>query len=374
MSICTSDEYHQLKKDNPWMREVNVQSMTSSIAHLDKAFQRFFRHQGGFPKSRKDHVQSFEVPENLKIDFKAKKIQIPKFIKTRKLDNRLRFVLSRYVKKGKIGRATVTRNAAGQYHISFIVHTAEEPPKFEKGITTGNSLGIDFGLKHFLTFSTGERIDSPEYFKVLLEKLRKEQRKLSRKKDGSRNKEKQRLKVAKIHLKIANQRKDFLHQLSTRLVKESQFDVFCMEDLNLRGMDKRWGRKIHDLSYHEFQRMLEYKCQKHGKKTLRIGRFEPSSQICSRCGHRQRMPLEERTYSGPRCGAEPDRDVNAAINIRNFALRDVIKNSESTDGTSGTNACGDGGSGSDGASRPNETAVGEAGKFPGGSGNRSHLQ
>ena len=366
MSICTSDEYHQLKKDNPWMREVNVQSMTSSIAHLDKAFQRFFRHQGGFPKfkSRKDHVQSFEVPENLKIDFKAKKIQIPKFIKTRKLDNRLRFVLSRYVKKGKIGRATVTRNAAGQYHISFIVHTAETIPEFNKTLTIGNSLGIDFGLKHFLNLSTGEKIDSPEYFKNALEKLRKEQRKLSRKQKGSRNREKQRLKVARIHQKIKDQREDFLHQLIRIPFGHILFLLFCMEDLNLRGMGKRWGRKVHDLSYHEFQWMLEYKCQKHGKKTLKIGRFEPSSQICSRCGHRQRMPLEERTYFCPRCGAELDRDVNAAVNIRSFALRDVIKNSESTDGTSGTNACGVGGSGRRGQTLSGETADWEAGKFP----------
>ena len=263
MSICTSDEYHQLKIDNPWMREVNVQSMTSAISHLDKAFQRFFRHQSGFPrfKSKFDNYQSFEVPGGFKIDFKAKKIQIPKFIKTKKNgDNRLKFVLSRKVKKGKMGTATVSRNPSGQYFISFIVHTTEQYPECRNEIKVDNSLGIDFGLKHFLTFSDGTTVDSPEYFKKMLDKLVWEQRKLSKKQKGSKNKEKQRKKVAKVHQKIHNQREDFLHKLTTTLVKERQFDMFCLEALNLEGMKKMWGRKVSDLSYYTFQSMLTYKC------------------------------------------------------------------------------------------------------------------
>lgn len=376
MSICTSDEYHQLKKDNQWMREVNVQSMTNAISHLDKAFQRFFRHQGGFPKfkSKFDNRQSFEIPENLKIDFKAKKIQIPKFIKTKKNgDNRIPIVISKRVKKGKIGTATVSKNACGQYFVSFIVHTEESPKEFNKDISKENSLGIDFGLKHFLNFSDGTKIDSPEYFKKLLSKLKWEQHKLSKKQKGSKNKEKQRVKVARVHQKIHDQREDFLHKLTTKLVKESQFDVFCMEDLNLDGMKRMWGRKVSDLSYYTFQQMLTYKCLKHGKKVIKIGRFEPSSQICSRCGHRQKMSLDERVYECQGCGSVLDRDTNAALNIRNFALRDVIKNFENTDGTSGINACGDESSGSGGASRHNKTVVNEARKFPRGRGNRNHL-
>ena len=363
MSICTSDEYHQLKIDNPWMKEVNVQAMTSSIAHLDKAFQRFFRHQGGFPKfkSKFDNHQSFEVPGGFRIDFKAKKIQIPKFIKTKKNgDNRLKFVLSRKVKKGKIGTATVSRNPSGQYFISFIVHTAEQYPECKNEIKADNSLGIDFGLKHFLTFSDGTTVDSPEYFKKMLDKLALEQRKLSKKQKGSKNKEKQRKKVARVHQKIHDQREDFLHKLTTSLVKESQFDMFCLEDLNLNGMKKMWGRKVSDLSYYTFQSMLTYKCQKYGKQIMKIGRFEPSSQICSKCGHRQKMPLDVRTYVCPECGQVIDRDLNAAINIRNFALRNILKN---TDGTSGINACGDGSSGNCDASCNCETTVSEARKF-----------
>ena len=254
MSIVTSGDFKKLKEDNDWLYEVNSTSLQNTVGHLDKAFQRFFRHQGGFPKykSKHDNNQSFEVPAGLKIDFKAKKIQIPKFLKQKNRDNRIKFVLTRKIKKGKVGTATISRNPSGQYFISFIVHTSEEYPEFNKEITSKNSLGIDFGLKHFLTFSDGRTIDSPEYFKHALDKLRKEQRKLSRKQKGSKNKEKQRIKVAKVHQHIANQRQDFLHKLSTGLVKDSQFDVFCMEDLNLNAMKKIWGRKVSDLSYYTF--------------------------------------------------------------------------------------------------------------------------
>ena len=246
ISILNSGDYKKLKDDNPWLKEVNSQSLQNSVSHLDKAFQKFFRHQGGFPKykSKHDNHQRFEIPANLKIDFKAKKIQIPKFLKTKNSDNRIKFVLSRRVKKGKIGTATVSKNPSGQYFISFIVHTNEQYPEFNKEITKENSLGIDFGLKHFLNFSNSEKIDSPEFFNHTLKNLKQEQRKLSKKQKGSKNKEKQRIKVAKVHQYISNQRNDFLHKLTTRLVKDSQFDVFCMEDLNLKGMSKLWGKKF----------------------------------------------------------------------------------------------------------------------------------
>ena len=278
------------------------------------------------------------------------------------MDNRIKFVLTSRVKNGKIGTATISMNPSGQYFISFIVHTPEEYPEFNKPISKDNSLGMDFGLKHFLTLSDSRTIDSPEYFKHALDKLRKEQRKLSKKQKGSKNKEKQRIKVAKVHQHIANQRQDFLHKLSTGLIKESQFDVFCMEDLNLNGMKKIWGRKVSDLSYYTFQQMMLYKSIKYGKKVIKIGKFNPSSQICSNCGHRQKMKLDQRTYVCPECGMNIDRDVNASINIRNFALRNVIKNLN-TDGTSGINACGVGSSGNRGANCDCETTDSETRKF-----------
>lgn len=280
------------------------------------------------------------------MDFEHKKIQIPKFLNRKNDDNRLKCVFSRKVKKGKIGTATISKNACGQYFVSFIVHTSEvgKPIVSESEITLNNSIGIDFGLKHFLTFSDGTRIDSPEYFRRALDKLVKEQRKLSKKQKGSKNREKQRLKVAKWHNHISNQRSNFLHNLSTKLSDENQIMAICIEDLNIRGMVKCWGRKVTDLSYYTFTTMLNYKLKKRGKRLLKIGRFQPSTQICSGCGHRQHMKLDKRMYVCPECGMTMDRDVNAAKNIKSFALRDIIKNLN-TDATSGINACGVEGSG-----------------------------
>ena len=155
----------------------------------------------------------------------------------------------------KFGTATISQNSSGQYFVSFIVHRDVEAKKLieDSKISKDNSLGFDFGLKNFLTLSDGRTFDSPEYFKKMLDKLALEQRKFSKKQKGSKNKEKQRIKVARVHQKILDQRADYLHKLSISLVKESQFDCFCFEDLNLNGMKKMWGRKVSDLSYCAFQ-------------------------------------------------------------------------------------------------------------------------
>ena len=380
MSIVTSQDFKNLKIENSWLKEINSQSICNSIAHLGRGFKNFFDGRAWFPKfkSRHSNHQSFEVPAGLKIDFQKKKIQIPKFLKTKLEDNRIKFVLSRRVKKGKIGTATVSRNPSGQYFISFIVHTNEQPKKIidDIKVSASNSLGFDFGLKHFLTLSDGRTIYSPEFFKHTLDKLAKEQRKLNKKQKGSKNKEKQRIKVARIHQKISDQRNDFLHRLSTSIVKESQFDCFCFEDLNLKGMQKLWGRKVSDLSYYTFQQMMLYKAAKNGKKTIKIGKFEPSSQICSNCGYRQKMTLNKRTYICLECGMTMDRDLNAAINIRDFAIfRAIRKDLTNTVGRTGINSFGDGSSGKHDASHVCETAVVELGKFSGlKSENGNHLQ
>ena len=362
VAINCDGDLIKLKQEKEWLKEVNSQSLISSIGHLDWAFNRFFKGLGGFPKFKKKELtaKSFEVPQHFDIDFKNSSIQIPKFCKK----NKIHCKISRKVNMNhfkKFGTATISQNSSGQYFVSFIVHRDEEPeqPILDNKISENNSLGFDFGLKHFLTLSDGRIFNSPEYFKKTLDKLAWEQRKLSKKQKGSKNKEKQRIKVARVHQKISDQRSDFLHKLSTSLVKESQFDCFCFENLSLEGMKKRWGRKVSDLSYYAFQQMMLYKATKAGKVCVKIGRFEPSSQICCKCGHRQKMPLDVRTYKCPECGQAIDRDVNAAINIRNFALRNILRN---TDGTSGINACRDGSSGKHGANCVCETAVGETRK------------
>ena len=372
IAINRDGDLRRLKKENDWLCEVNSQSLVQSLSHLDKAYTRFFKGLAEFPrfKGKNRSRNSFEVPQHFKIDFKTHSIQIPKFCR----DNRLKVRIHRRVDMDgfvKYGRATVSENRCGQFFVSFIVYRDAEPPKAvdDSEIGIGNSLGIDFGLKHFLTLSDGRKFDSPEFFKRSLEKVMLESRRLSRKVKGSKNREKQRVKLAKAHLKISNQRSDFLNKLSAKLVKESQFDCFCFEDLNLAGMRKRWGRKVSDLSFETFAKMMEYKSAKLGKRFARIGRFDPSSQICSSCGHRKKMPLSERIYVCPHCGQTIDRDVNAAVNIRNFALMRILRSAEetevssNTDGTPGINDCGDGGSGLGGACRHHETAVGEAVKI-----------
>lgn len=364
MSIVVSDEFHQLKKDNPWMKETGANSIINSIGHLGKAFDNFFEHRSGFPKfkSKKQYKDSFEVPAGLKLFFKDEKIQIPKFIDKKNDDNRIKCVFSKKVKPGKIGTATISRNPAGQYFVSFIVHTLEkEIPLLDKSkITKENSIGIDFGLKHFLTLSNGSKIDSPEFFKHALDKLKLRQRQFSKKQKDSHNHEKIRIKVAKIHNKIKNQRMDFLHKLSTNIANDSQVSAVCIEDLNMKGMSKLWGRKVGDLSYYAFTSMLDYKMKRRGKHLLKIGRFDPSSQICSHCGHRQKLSLDERVYNCPECGLKIDRDVNAAMNIRDFAIFRTLR--KNTVATTGINACGDGSSGLSDANCLSETTVGEARK------------
>ena len=362
VAINCDGDLIQLKQEKEWLKEVNSQSLISSIGHLDWAFNRFFKGLGGFPKFKKKELtaKSFEVPQHFDLDFKHSAIQIPKFCKK----NKIRCKISRRVNMShfiKFGTATISQNSSGQYFVSFIVHRDEELKQLisDNKISENNSLGFDFGLKHFLTMSDGRTFDGPEYFKKMLDKLAWEQRKLSKKQKGSKNKEKQRIKVARVHQKISDQRCDYLHKLSNNIVKENQFDCFCFEDLNLNGMKKIWGRKVSDLSYYTFQQMMLYKSIKVGKVCAKIGRFEPSSQICSNCGHQQKIPLEQRIYACPECGMTMDRDVNAAINIRNFALRNIFKN---TDGTSGINACGDGSSGKSSTKMVCETIVREARK------------
>lgn len=278
-----------LKEANPWLYDVNSQSLICSIGHLDRAFGNFFAKRAGYPKFKKKELtaKTFEVPQHFQIDFKESKIKIPKF--SRK--NSLKVKISRRVNIDhfiKFGTATISQNSSGQYFVSFIVHRNVETTKVieDSKISKENSLGFDFGLKRFLTLSDGRTFDSPEYFKKMLDKLAWEQRKLSKKQKGSKNKEKQRKKVAKIHQKISDQRNDYLHKPSSNLVKESQFDCFCFEDLNLNGMKKMFGRKVSDLSYYAFQQMMLHKAARLGKVCAKIGRFDPSSQICSKCGHR----------------------------------------------------------------------------------------
>lgn len=310
-------ELSKLKSENIWLKEINSQSLVSALGNLDRAYSNFFNHRADFPKfKKKNNKQSFQVPQHGKFDIKNNRLYIPKF------KEGIYCKIHRKLPSGKQGTITISKNPSGRYFASVLVEINE--PIKEKIIPTKEStVGLDFGLKTFITTSTGEKIKSPEYLKQSLIKLQKLSKKHSKKQKGSKNKEKERIKLARLHEKISNQRLDFLHKLSSKLISENQ--AICIEDLNLQGMSKLWGRKINDISYYTFTQMLSYKAEWNSKVIIKIGRFDPSSQICSCCGYRNHnLKLSDRSWICPNCNSKLDRDINAAINIRDFGFNQYL--------------------------------------------------
>ncbi len=305
-----------LKKEFEWMKEVNSQSLQEANKRLDSAFKRFFREKRGFPKfkSRKNPIQSFQVPQNYIVDFDTNQIRLPKigWVKT---------TLHRMF-EGILKTATVSMAATGKFFISILVEDGRETPEKES-FGYDSTIGLDVGIADFVTMSDGTKIDNPKFLRDSIQRLKLLQRRESRKKKGSKNRDKAKYRVTKQHEKIANRRKDFLHKLTTKLVSENQ--AIAVETLNVSGMMKNHhlAQAIGDVSWSEFFRQLEYKCEWRGKTLLRIGQFEPSSKICSVCGSiNSGLELSDRKWTCAECGTLHDRDVNASINIKKFALQD----------------------------------------------------
>lgn len=312
MQLTSNEDFFEYKSNNPWLKEINSQSIISSIGNLDRAYKNFFEGRSKFPVYKNKYVkQSFQVPQHGKVDVNNSKLLIPKF------KGGIECIFSRPLPKGEHGTYTISKNAAGRYYVSILIHTEET---LKRKPIAKNVLGLDFGLKTFITDSDGNSYHSPEFLKKSLDKLRILSRKHSKKK-GTKNKEKDRNKLARLHDKISNQRGDFLHKLSHQLICKNQADTICIEDLNIKGMSKLWGRKINDLSWSEFTRQLQYKADWYGKNLIKIGRFDPSSQICSGCGSRNhKLELNDRTWTCKTCNTNHDRDINAAKNIRDFGM------------------------------------------------------
>jgi putative transposase len=312
-----SKELPKLKsaEETKWLAEADSQALVMSLRNLDNAFTRFFREKKGFPKfkSKKCRRQSFQIPQRVKVDFETRKIILPKIGAVRaKLHRKF---------DGIIKTVTISKTPSGKYFASVLVETDEKPlPKPE--IRYETTIGIDLGLTHFAILSNGEKIENPKHLQKSLNRLKFLQRKLSRKKAGSKRRDKARIRVAKLYEKITNQRNDFLHKLSIRLIRENQ--TIALETLNVQGMmqNHRLAQSIGSASWSRFVEFLRYKAEWYGRNIVFIGRFEPSSKLCSVCGyHNGELTLTDRTWTCPSCQTEHDRDVNAATNIRKFALQ-----------------------------------------------------
>ena len=311
----------QYKRDYPWLKEVDSLALCNVQLNLQKAYKSFFQSNFGFPKFKsKRHHQSYQTyNQKGMIAIENGKVKLPKIGWVK--------VKAHRKMTGLIKGATISKTATGKYFISILCETEIKP--YHK---TNSSIGIDLGLEHFAILSTGEKIENPRFLVRSSKKLAREQKILSRrvlvaKQSGkklseSMNYQKQRLKVAKLHEKISNQRRDFLHKLSTTLIKNH--DRICMEDLASKNLmrNHHLARAIGDASWSEFVRMLEYKADWYEKQVSKISRWFPSSQICSSCGFKSsKKALHIREWACEKCGAHHDRDLNASINILNEGLK-----------------------------------------------------
>lgn len=318
-NACSAD-LTNLKKEKEWLKEIDKFALQNSLKDLDKAYQNFFREikksnkEQGFPKFKSKHNNKHSYRTtftNNNIEIRENKIKLPKL-------GLVKFAKSREI-KGRILNCTITKTCSGKYFISICCTNVE----IEKYNNNDNIIGIDLGIKDFAICSNGEIIANPKYLSKLEKKLKREQRKLSKKKKGSKNRNKQRIKLNIVHEKIVNQRNDFLHKTSTRLIKENQ--IICLEDLNVKGMVKnhKLAKAINDVSWNEFVRQNNYKALWHDRIIQKVDSYFPSSQLCNVCGYKniEVKDLSVREWICPKCNTIHNRDENAAKNIKNEGMR-----------------------------------------------------
>lgn len=306
----------ELKAEKEWLGEVNSQSLQMSIRNLGTAYENFFKKRAAYPqfKSKFDR-QSFQCPQHCSVDFSKGAISIPKA-------NDIPAVLHRRF-RGDIKTVTISKTPSGKYFASVLVETGIPEPATPTTSDARTAIGIDAGLKTFAVVSNGQEIATPHFAKQEERKLKLLQRRLSKKQKYSCAYRRVKHRIASLHERIANRRTDFLHKSTHQLTHESQVRTICVEDLNVKGMmrNHHLARSVADASISEFMRQLEYKCAWRGIRFVKTGRFDPSSQLCHVCGYRYRgLTLKVREWTCPDCGTCHDRDLNAAINIKNFGL------------------------------------------------------
>ena len=309
----TSAMLTELKRSDEFsfLRDVEAVALQQSLRDLDRGFINFFQKRARHPrfKSKHNNHQSYRsINQNNKIRIVGKYIRLPKlgYVKIRQT-----------MEVGHINNATIERTPTGKY---FVVLSVEFEPKLRQN--NGDSIGIDVGIKEFYSDNNGNVVNNPKFLEKSLKRLGREQRRLSRKKKGFNNRNKQRIRVAKVHEKITNQRDDFLQKISTMLISENQ--VICIEDLKIKNMvrNHKLARCISSVSWGKFFSMLEYKANWYGNEIIKVPTMYPSSQTCSCCGYKNPLVknLAVRKWECPNCHTKHDRDTNASINILNKGL------------------------------------------------------
>lgn len=308
----------ELKRECEWLKEIDSQALQQSIINLDKAFTQFFHGFTKFPnfKSKHNNHQSFRNPHGEKVEVKEGKLYQPKF------KEGIKIVIDRQF-EGQIKSSTISRTPTEKYFVSILVDNHKELPE-KKPINEQTAIGIDLGIKSFIVTSNGDKTDNPKHLKKALLHLKYLQRQVSKKKKGGTNRKKAVHKLALQYEKITNQRKDFLHKLSSQLISENQ--TLCFEDLNISGMVKnhKLAQSISDCGWGMFVDMVKYKAEWNGVNILQIPTFEPSTKMCNICGNTDiKLTLADREWTCLKCGTHHDRDINAAINIKNYCLKGV---------------------------------------------------
>lgn len=316
------DQLVSMKKQEQysWLNEVNSQTLLSGLLHVYTAFGNFFKGRAKFPKfkSKKIPQRSYQCPQHGSVDFEKGTLNLPKL-------KGIKAVFSRQF-DGKIKTITISKTATGKYYASILVET-NQAKVTASIIEADKTIGIDLGLNHLLIQSDGQKIENPKYLRQAQNGLAIQQKIFARKKKESKNYQRQKLNVACIYEKVRLQRLDLHHKLTHHLICENQATTYALEDLGIKNMVKnsKLAKSISDVAWGQFLTLLQYKAEWYGKNVLKIGRFVPSSKTCSCCGYKmEKLPLSVRLFECPSCNLVEDRDVNASINIRNFALADAL--------------------------------------------------
>lgn len=299
-----------LKKEHEWLTLTYSQCLQQTCLNLGVAFNNFFERRAKYPRFKSKHgKQSIQYPQNVKLTKQS--LNLPKI-------GEVKAVIHRLI-EGKIKTVTVSKNSCNQYFASVLFDDGKEKPESN---TEGKAVGIDVGLTHFCITSDGSKFDNPRFLNKHEKNLKRKQQQLSRKQKGSSNRNKARKKVARVHRKITNCREDFLHKLSRRIVNENQ--VIVTENLNVKGMMKNHclAKAIAQVGWGMFMTMLKYKAENEGKIYQEVDRFFPSSKTCHVCLNQVgSLPLDVRHWTCENCQTKHDRDINAAINLRDEGLR-----------------------------------------------------